>query len=86
MTDGFTCSDCGARVENSEALVAHLIAMHASRIKQYLTSKWVITTCPGQGCGKLHDFDDIEPQTKCSCGNPIGKWAYREAATFIAGS
>lgn len=85
MAEAIKCQLCGSLFAGKERLIQHLIDVHQNSVQDYLNTKVTVTECPGKGCGALHNTRDVTPFSICSsCGYPIGHWAYRWAATFIA--
>lgn len=87
MAETMKCHLCGHVFANKEQFIRHLIDIHQNSVQDYLNKKVIVTECPRKGCNVLHNTKDLTPFSVCSsCGYPIGNWAYRWAASFIAAS
>ena len=86
MPEATKCRLCGQYV-TEEYLLDHIVDSHEGAVLDYLNKKVVITECLGKGCEALHNTKDLSPSSICSlCGYPVGRWAYRWAARFVAAS
>lgn len=87
MSIVYRCSTCGQAVADKKQFIEHLVKDHPDRVRGYLDNKVAITECPRKGCSALHNTKDLTPSSICpSCGYPVGRWAYRWAASFIVAS
>ncbi len=86
MPDDMKCHLCDQVFDETERLATHLIDKHQGSVQDYLNRKVVVTECPRRGCDAIHDTKNLTPLSICSCGYPIGHWAYRWAASFIVAS
>lgn len=86
MPEAAKCRLCGQCI-TEKYLLDHIVDSHEGAVLDYLNKKVVITGCPRKGCEVLHNTKDLTPSSICSlCGYPVGRWAYRWAARFIAAS
>jgi len=91
MSEVIKCDDCRRVFADIEEYMNHLIIEHPDTVLNYLNKKWDgVTCCPG-GCGTLYKTNDLTPETRCydikhKKPYPIGRWAFRLAARFIAAS
>jgi hypothetical protein len=62
----------------------HLMKNHQARVREYLTDKSPVITCPGV-CGSLFDAKNLSPSTICpKDGYRVGYNRFRWAARFVA--
>lgn len=81
----YRCKACGREYSDRQRFIEHLVDDHLDRLRSYLENKVVVAGCLGKGCKALHEVKDLTPSSPCRmCGYPIGRWAYRWAAGFIA--
>ncbi len=78
MSHDIRCPDCGGRFSQDEFYMDHLIRNHQARVREYLTDKSPVITCPG-GCCSLFDAKTLNPSTICP------KDGYRIAITDFDG-
>lgn len=85
--EAIKCHLCEHVFADKQQLIGHLIDTHQRSVQDYLNKKVIVTECLRKGCDVLHSTKDLTPSSICpSCGYPIGHWAYRWAASFIAAS
>lgn len=84
MSHNIQCPDCGRRFSQDELYMDHLVREHQVRLREYLTEKSPVISCPG-GCGSLFDVKNLNASTICpNCTYKVGYNRFRWAAKFVA--